>query len=238
MSDFSNLPATSPQHAMGVVAPPRLWDGDDPAGYGLLQERVSASLGPKDFLEEIWERDVVDLVWEIFRLRGMKSDLMREAAHKGVVEVLLPRSALHAGNIYETAKKWACGDQKAAAAVNHVLATSGLTMDAVRARTFVAFIDRFECIDRMTMMAEQRRDTALREIERHRERFAKRLRRAIDDVEDAEFKDITVQEARRLARTEAPAPNLSTEGGVTSTTPAGVAPLGAAPQGAAPVGAA
>jgi len=62
MSDFSDLPATfSPQQALGVVAPPRLWDGDDPAGYDLLQAQISGSLGPKDFLEEIWTRDVVDL---------------------------------------------------------------------------------------------------------------------------------------------------------------------------------
>ena len=90
MPDFSDLPATlSPQQALGVVAPPRLWDGDDPAGHDLLQAQISGSLGPKDFLEEIWTRDVVDLVWEIFRLR-----LMREGAHKGVLEVLKPRYSL------------------------------------------------------------------------------------------------------------------------------------------------
>ena|SRR5712672_2366618 len=60
MTDFSDLPATlSPRQALGVVALPRLWD--DPAGYDLLQAQISGSLGPKDFLEEIWTRDVVDL---------------------------------------------------------------------------------------------------------------------------------------------------------------------------------
>ena len=54
--------AVSPQTTMAAVAPPRLWDGDDPARYDLLQSRVSGSLGPKDFLEEIWARDVVDLL--------------------------------------------------------------------------------------------------------------------------------------------------------------------------------
>ena len=207
MTDFSNLPATSPQQvtttslpAMNMVAPPRLWDGDDPAGYDLLQARVFGALGPKDFLEEIWTRDVVDLVWEVLRLRRMKADLMREAAHKGMAEVLKPRVSLLAGATrHDTAEKWACGDQKAAATVNHVLAKSGLTMDAVYANTFSALIDRFECIDRMTMMAEQRRDTMIRDIEWHREQFAKRLRHAINDVEDAEFKDVTAEGTRRLA---------------------------------------
>jgi len=30
-------------------------------GYDLLQAQISGPLGPKDFLEEIWTRDVVDL---------------------------------------------------------------------------------------------------------------------------------------------------------------------------------
>src|SRR6266446_1034607 len=145
--------AVSPQTTMAAVAPPRLWDGDDPARYDLLQLRVSGSLGPKDFLEEIWARDVVDLVWEIFRLRRIKSDLMREAGHKGMRAVLEPRSSLlDRESSYDTADKWASGDRNAIAVVNRVLAAAGLTMDAVHANTFSALIDRFECIDRMTMM--------------------------------------------------------------------------------------
>ena len=58
MTDFSDLPASiSPQQALGVVTPPRLWDGDDPAAYDLLQARVSDLLGSNDFLEDIWTRD-------------------------------------------------------------------------------------------------------------------------------------------------------------------------------------
>ena len=30
---------------------------------------------PKDFLEEIWVRDVADLSWEVFRLRRIKAKL-------------------------------------------------------------------------------------------------------------------------------------------------------------------
>ena len=144
---------------------------------------------------------MVDLVWEIFRLRRIKSDLMREGAHKGEAKVLKLRYSLLVEEAnYDTAKKWACRDRNATAAADHVLATSGLTMDAVRANTFSAMIDRLECIDRMTMMAEGRRDTILREIDRHRERFAQRLRRVIDDVEDAEFMVIAADEAPGAAR--------------------------------------
>jgi hypothetical protein len=50
--------------------------------------------------------------------------------------------------------------------------------------------ENFERIDRMCMTAEARRDAALREIDRHREGFGQRLRRAINHVEDAEFRVI------------------------------------------------
>ena len=218
MTELSDLPAAvSPPSALAAVAPPALWDGDDPAGYDVLQARVAASLGPKDFLEEIWTRDVVDLVWEIFRLRRIKRDLIREASHKGIREVLKPRLRLLAGgSSYDTADNWACGDRAAAASVNHVLTAAGLTMDAVQANTFSALIDRFECIDRMTMMAEGRRDTILREIERHRTSFAQRLRNAIDE---AEFKVIAPDETRPTAPTE--------------TDASGVAPVGAEPESVA-----
>ena len=219
--------AVSPRTTMAAVAPPRLWDGDDPARYDLLQSRVSGSLGPKDFLEEIWARDVVDLVWEIFRLRRIKADLMREAAHKGVLEILKPRlSLLNGGSSRDTAAKWACGDHKAAAVVNHVLASADLTMDAVHANTFSALIDRFEIIDRMTMMAEGRRDTVLREIDRHRTSFAQRLRHAIVNAEDAEFEAIASEDAKSLPHTAMDAARVL---------PASVAAQGNGPTGAASV---
>src|SRR5262245_49203321 len=197
MTDISHLPAAAtPQQAMAIVAPPRLWDGDDPAGYDMLRTQMSGAVAPKDFLEEIWTRDAVDMVWEIFRLRRFKSELMREAAYKGVLAVIEPRRWLipERTSSWKTAMDWACGDRDAAAAIEHVLATSGLTMDTARAKTFSKLIDRFECIDRMTMMAEGRRDTVLREIERHRESFSKRLRHAIVVAEDAEFKVLATQD--------------------------------------------
>ena len=68
-------------------------------------------------------------------------------------------------------------------------------MDAVRANAFSTLIDRFECINPMTMMAEGRRDAILCETDRPRERFAQRLRRVINDIEEAEFKVIAADEA-------------------------------------------
>jgi IS30 family transposase len=70
-------------------------------------------------------------------------------------------------------------------------------MDAVMARTLGLKIHEIERIDRMTMAAEARRNAILREIERHRATFARTLRRAVEDVEDADFKVVAAQETAR-----------------------------------------
>ncbi len=62
--------------------PPALIDGEDPAAYDELLARVSGAVKPSDILEEIWVRDVVDLVWGALRLRRLKADLIAANARK------------------------------------------------------------------------------------------------------------------------------------------------------------
>ena len=58
------------------------------------------------------------------------------------------------------------------------------------ARALSANIDSVERIDRMIMNAEARRNAALREMEQHRATLALALRRASDDVVEADFEDV------------------------------------------------
>jgi hypothetical protein len=51
-------------------------------------------------------------------------------------------------------------------------------------------IDALERIDRMVMTMEARRNAAYREAERHRLGLGERLRRAAEQVEDAELREI------------------------------------------------
>jgi hypothetical protein len=129
---------------------PPLIEGEDAGTYDDFLTRISSAVKPKDFLEEIWVRDVVDLSWEVLRMRRVKADVITSARSRG----------LH----------------------DHDLSIS---------------IDTVERIDRMTTGAERRRNDALREIERHRSSLAEELRRATEDVVDAEFVDIPRVESDR-----------------------------------------
>jgi hypothetical protein len=58
------------------------------------------------------------------------------------------------------------------------------------ANTVAININDIERIDRMVMTMEARRNAAYREVERHRIGLGERLRRAVEQVEDAEFREV------------------------------------------------
>jgi hypothetical protein len=164
-----------------------LIDGEDGTNYDVILERISADVAPQDFVEEIWVRNVVDLVWESVRLRRLKSQLLHAAAHEGLTKVLKPM--LGWADADELSGNWAAGDKEAVSEVKELLGGAGLTIDAVMAQTLAARIDDVERIDRMVIVAEVRRDAVLREIRSRRAAFGQALHRAGQAI-DAEFEDV------------------------------------------------
>jgi hypothetical protein len=68
-------------------------------------------------------------------------------------------------------------------------------MDEVAAQTLDSNLDSFERLDRMLASAEARRNNALREVDRHRDALGAGVRRSIEEIEDAEFRDVETGEA-------------------------------------------
>lgn len=169
---------------LALFGPPPLLEGEDSAAYDELLALVSGSMKPADVLDEIWVRDLVDLIWETFRWRRLKTKLIAATTYKGVKAVLEPMIGwLSATPI---AEGWARHDAKAIKEVTEQLASANLSMDAVMAQTLVANLTDIERIDRMTMNAEARRAAVMREVERHRT-----PRRVGDEIEVSQFKEIT-----------------------------------------------
>jgi hypothetical protein len=162
-----------------------------------MRDQISAAVGPRDFLEEIWVNDVVSLVWETLRLRRLRAALLPAAAPEGVHHILKWLMDPFTGQ--KVAIEWASRKPRAVATVDAALAAAGLTMDAVMAQTLALNIDEVDRIDRMIAGAEARRNIALREIDRHRETLAAALRQAADEALDVEFRGpprLTEGEAR------------------------------------------
>jgi hypothetical protein len=89
--------------------------------------RTRGARRPTDFIEEIWLRDIVDLTWEIFRWRRLKTKVLAKEV-------------------------------------------SRLISDA-----FIDTFEKIEGLDRLTTIAEGRRNAVLREIDRRRAAFAQTL---------------------------------------------------------------
>jgi hypothetical protein len=192
---------------INFFARPPLLESEDPKAYDRLLDRVSDAVRPSDWIEEIWVQDVVDLSWEVLRGRRFKINLLTASIPDVIAKILVRpgkfeyftdqegESGLRqVGHIDESdakelAQKWAAKDPAALEEVNEMLAAKGQTMDTVEVRALVLALDSIETIDGLIMSAEIRRNAAFREINRHRDHkaFAKNLRDAIHEVDEAEL---------------------------------------------------
>ena len=144
---------------------PTLLLGEDARGYDELLAQVSRVLVP---------RDVID----VLRLRRLKASLLRVRAREALYEVIEPLDA----DAFDLARGWFARDAAAVSRVERALQSAGLSVDAVMAATLRQEIEEIERIEAMIANAENRRGTALSEIERHRASFAEKLRGALDQV--------------------------------------------------------
>ena len=161
---------------------PGLLLGEDAQGYEELLAQVRRALMPHDVMEEMWIRDVVDLAWDIFRLRRLKANLLRIRADSALREAIRPMVS----NPYKLVEKWSARDAAAVSTVEAALKRAGLSMDTVMAATLREEIDHVAQIEAMIASAETRRGVALREVERYRASFAEKLREALQTVESSD----------------------------------------------------
>ena len=70
------------------IAPAPLLAGEAGTDYKAVAERMVAVIQPKETIEEFLTRDVIDLNWDILRLRRLKAELLRVSAASGVTSVL------------------------------------------------------------------------------------------------------------------------------------------------------
>lgn len=162
-----------------LLGPPPLLPSESLVDYEGLKTRLRAKIAPQDVLEEIWLRDILDLQWEVLRMRRLKSRLLGNSSPIGLESLLHRRvNYLDKDKLVEG---WGRGDKESIKEVEAILKSRGLNLDDVDAHSLLKRLEPLESIDRMISQAEARRNNALREIERSREAAARRLRVALSD---------------------------------------------------------
>jgi hypothetical protein len=193
---YATMPGVPDSRVLGRVialAPAPVLPGENQSLYDQMARRIVKEAKPRDSIEELLIRDVIDLAWEVLRLRRLKVGVLRASMAIGVKIVLdeLGHSPLlEFGRNQKLGQRWAAGDEAVRTEVGAALNRAGLTIDDVTAKTAEEKIDTLERLDRMLASAEARRNNALRELDHHREALGGAARGAIDEIEDAEFREV------------------------------------------------
>lgn len=179
---------TTPKNTFSTLfGPPPLIDGESKEAYEAFAAQLRAAVAPADAIEEMLLRDIVDPFWEVQRLRRLKGKYLQVVVRDGLKPVLDPFFDYQP--LRELIEAWARRDPDALKTVGSVLQEAGLDMEHVTALAMMKHLKDFDGIDRQTAVAENCRNQALRELERHRESLARRLQ-SVAQVIDAEFREV------------------------------------------------
>ena len=80
--------------------------------------------------------------------------------------------------------------------IHQLLTGAGKSMDGLTADALAEHLDDIERIDRLTTIAESRRNVSLHEIDRRRAVLGETLRRSVQEIEDGEFEVIETTPAK------------------------------------------
>jgi hypothetical protein len=172
------------------LGPAPLLEGEDRAAYIGLLEEVWRQVTPKDAIEQIYVRDVVDLTWELMRSRRIKVALL----HRGQVRAIQQLTLSENWPGLDADAKYSVRDAVKTSFANGMkeLAKYGVTLQDVNAHAFAAERETLLRLDQNMMQIEARRNFALREIERRRASLGRRLGAVINEVE-AEYREVQIE---------------------------------------------
>lgn len=138
VNEMTQIPAI----VVEIWGKPPVLPHEDPEVYQKFWLEIAKSIAPTDFIEWLWIKDILDLSWEIRRLRGFKAGLA-EKRRRDRIERIISRGRRE-------------GDTAAGAE---------LESEASVASMFVEDMSRHERIDELLASQESRRNAVLREIE-------------------------------------------------------------------------
>jgi hypothetical protein len=170
-----------PGHIFSLLGDPPVLSTEDRTSYLNLLHSVAQAVEPKNPIEWTWAKDIVDLSWEIRRLRRFKAELIE----------LQRRSRLDAIEISEEPQYIAPVWPSAAQKKHEERRKTELLTERGSAMAFLDVLTSYEKIDRLLASAETRRPVVLRDIQFYRESLAHLLQKA-SEIIDAEYEETAI----------------------------------------------
>lgn len=187
----SKKSATKLGRVSALLKRPLLLSGEGKPDYDALLTAVSNVVKPDDVVDHMLMSDAVYHQWNLLRLRRLSAGLINATKTEALRIVLTPLTADSFDSDAESlASKFTKGEEDATKTVDELLKSAELTFDSVMGEAMALKIDEIERLDRMAIAAQACRDAALREIERRHLVLGQNLRRAFNEVEDADYQVI------------------------------------------------
>jgi hypothetical protein len=227
-NDLKNASVAKDLAELKKLFTPPVLSSEDLKTYYTIMARFLECIKPRDFMEQIFVKDLTDSTWEIMRYSNHKT-LVIEREHQrhlemeekrrqeerrkkaAIADALRAEAAEQAGEIKEAEP----GEQAAAPtnqyerwlALEEVIDGSISDVDEIldgsadeldHAKALQSGIEYFEQLDRLMRVQVDRRNDVLEQIEFYRHGLGQHLRRISDDIIDGEFSE-TKQEAPSIA---------------------------------------
>jgi hypothetical protein len=172
-------PRSVPPDIEALFGDPPLLSTEDPTLYRDMLDRFAESVAPRNIIEWLWVKDIVDLSWEIARLRRYRAQQIENARDNQNADIEYERE--HADD-----PDLNFGFQPRPEQIEARQNATRLDTEADSAGLLILeHLDTYETVDKLLMAAELRRDRILRELDFRRERIAPLLRKTSDELIDA-----------------------------------------------------
>jgi hypothetical protein len=159
--------------------------------YDLYSERVADRLTKilQDNLPEERVDSAQTLVRDYARNKQRAVDTINEVLAGMNLNIGEIRYDARAAKAHELVQGYRRGEPDAVRLVDQLRTRAGVSMETFMASAFREKMDDIERIDRLTAIAETRRNAALREIDRRRAVLGEALRRSVQKIDDDDFAD-------------------------------------------------
>jgi hypothetical protein len=166
--------------------------------YDLYSEQFADRLAEilRDNLPEDQVEDAQTLARECARNEPDADDKVNEllAGISIDMDEILDDAKVHKAK--ELVQEYVGREPDAVTLIRQLLTSTGESMDGLTADALAKHLDDIERIDRLTTIAEGRRNASLHEIDRRRAVLGETLRRSVQEIEDGEFEVIETTPAK------------------------------------------
>ena len=182
-----------PEYIRELLGPAPLLRWESPERYERVLAFMAQAVDPKDWIEWVWTKDLVDLGWEAARARRAQAIAVGLAYDKALAHLMgAPRDSLIGARHQARIARLSCGDPEELRAFRETLDGRGLTREAVGDTACLLAMDDTERLGEIIARCDARRDAVLRDMDRRRD-FKLRMRAAqqtLEDAVEAEFDDL------------------------------------------------